>query len=101
MGKRTYGYPQSTRHVLAAFCSVVSCQPSSEAIVKTCGSRFLGSFRLGVLTGSFDEFAVDESRSGTDQGDKVGAFTARQRSCADSMSLNAIASPAAHEPRAR
>src|ERR1022692_1378163 len=27
-----------------------------------------------------------------------GAFTARQRSCADSMSLNAIARPAAREP---
>src|SRR5438477_2172586 len=27
-----------------------------------------------------------------------GALTARQRSCADSMSLNAIASPAAREP---
>jgi hypothetical protein len=27
-----------------------------------------------------------------------GALTARQRSCADSISLNAIASPAAREP---
>ena len=27
-----------------------------------------------------------------------GAFTARQRACADSMSLNAIARPAAREP---
>ena len=27
-----------------------------------------------------------------------GAFTARQRSCADSISLNAIARPAAREP---
>src|SRR5213082_739674 len=27
-----------------------------------------------------------------------GAFTARQRSCADSMSLNAMARPAAREP---
>lgn len=27
-----------------------------------------------------------------------GAFTARQRACADSISLNAIASPAAREP---
>ena len=43
------------------------------AIVKTCGSRFLGSFGLGVLfAGSFDEFAVDEGRSGADQGDEVG-----------------------------
>ena len=28
----------------------------------------------------------------------MGAFTARQRACADSISLNAIASPAAREP---
>jgi GAF domain-containing protein len=31
----------------------------------------LGSFRLGVLAGPFDEFAVDEGRSGADQGDEV------------------------------
>ena len=68
------------------------------AIVKTRGSSSLGGFRLGVLAGSFDEFAVDEGRSGADQGDEVGALTARQRSCADSMSLNAMASPAAREP---
>ena len=29
---------------------------------------------------------------------RCGALTARQRSCADSISLNAIASPAAREP---
>jgi hypothetical protein len=32
----------------------------------------LGSFGLGVLAGSFDEFAVDEGRSRADQGDEVG-----------------------------
>ena len=42
------------------------------AIVKTCGSRSLSGFRLGVLAGPFDEFAVDEGRSGADQGDEVG-----------------------------
>jgi hypothetical protein len=39
------------------------------------------------LAGSFGEPAVDEGRSGTDQGDEAGALTARQRSCADSISL--------------
>ena len=32
----------------------------------------LGGFGLGLLAGSFDEFAVDEGRSGADQGDEVG-----------------------------
>jgi hypothetical protein len=32
----------------------------------------LGGFGLCVLTGSFDEFSVDECRSGADQGDEVG-----------------------------
>ena len=51
---------------------VIGSRPRSGAIVKTCGSRSLSCFRLGVLAGSFDEFAVDEGRSGTDQGDEVG-----------------------------
>ena len=58
----------------------------------------LGGFRFGLLAGPLDELSVDESRSGADQGDEVGAFTQRQRSCADSMSLNAIARPEAREP---
>ena len=61
----------------------------------------LGCFRLGVLAGPFDEFPVDEGRPGTDQGDEMGAFTARQRSCAASMSLNAMARPAARDPGPR
>ena len=32
----------------------------------------LGSFGLGLLTGPLDELAVDEGRSGADQGDEVG-----------------------------
>jgi hypothetical protein len=32
----------------------------------------LGGFGLCVLTGPFDEFSVDECRSGADQGDEVG-----------------------------
>ena len=43
-----------------------------RAIVKTCGSRSLGGFGLGFLAGPFDELAVDEGRSGADQGDQVG-----------------------------
>ena len=43
------------------------------AIVKTCGSRSLSGFRLGVLAGPFDELAVDEGRSSADQGNEVGA----------------------------
>ena len=49
-----------------------SRQIEHRAIVKTCGSRSLGGFRLGVLAGPFDEFSVDEGRSGADQGDEVG-----------------------------
>ena len=32
----------------------------------------LGSFGLDLFTGPLDEFAVDEGRSGADQGDEVG-----------------------------
>ena len=32
----------------------------------------LGSFGLGFVIGPLDEFAVDEGRSGADQGDEVG-----------------------------
>jgi hypothetical protein len=39
-----------------------------------------------------------EDRSGADQGDEVGALTALQRVWAESMSLKAMASPAALEP---
>jgi hypothetical protein len=52
------------------------------------------------LVGSFDELAVLECRAGRDQRDEWGALTARHRVCADSMSLNAIAIPAALEPGA-
>jgi hypothetical protein len=59
----------------------------------------LGGFGLGLLAGSFDEFAVDEGRSVADQGDEVGCVDgAPAVSWADSMSLNAIASPAARDP---
>jgi len=44
----------------------------SGAIVKTCGSRSLGSFWRGVLCGPLDELAAGEGRSGADQGDEVG-----------------------------
>jgi hypothetical protein len=51
-----------------------------------------------VVVGSFDQFAVDKRAPARTSATRCGAFTARQRSCADSMSLNAIASPAAREP---
>jgi hypothetical protein len=40
----------------------------SGAIVKICGSRSLG----GLLSGSFDQDAVEECRSSSDQRDEVG-----------------------------
>jgi hypothetical protein len=48
---------------------------------------------LGLIIRLLGELAAGEGRSGADQGDQVGAFTARQRCCADSMSLNAMARP--------
>jgi hypothetical protein len=39
----------------------------------------LGGFWLGRFAGPFDEVAVDEGRSGADQGDKVG--------CVDGLAL--------------
>jgi hypothetical protein len=32
---------------------------------------------MGLIIRSFGELAVDEGRSGTDRGDRVGALTAR------------------------
>ena len=59
----------------------------------------LGGVFPAFLGGPLGEFSVDEGRAGADQGDEVGgALTARQRSCADSMSLTAMARPAAREP---
>ena len=55
----------------------------------------------GGFVGSFDELAGLERRAGADERDQVRALTARQRSWAASMSLNAIASPAAREPGPR
>jgi hypothetical protein len=53
---------------------------------------------LLILVVSFDQLAVDEGCTGPDERDEVGAFTMRQRCWADSMSLNAIATPAARFP---
>jgi hypothetical protein len=47
----------------------------SGAIVKTCGwvvSSGLLITSVLILFGSFDEFAVDEERASTDEGDQVG-----------------------------
>jgi hypothetical protein len=35
------------------------------------GEDLLGGFRLGALAGPFDEFAVDDGRTGTGQGGAV------------------------------
>jgi hypothetical protein len=39
----------------------------------------LRGFGLVLVVGAFEEFAVDEQGTGADQGDQVGALTARQR----------------------
>jgi len=52
--------------------SLARAHGPTGAIVKTCGSRSLGSFGLGLFTGPLDEFAAGEGRSGADQGDQVG-----------------------------
>lgn len=60
---------------------------------------------MWVLFRSFDELAAGERSPGSDQGDQFGCvdrplpeLTARHRICADSISLNTITSPSAHEP---
>ena len=62
----------------------------------------LGGFRLGrlggLVLGSFDELAVDEGRPGADERDQVRGVDHAQRRWADSMSLNAMARPAARDP---
>ena len=47
---------------------------------------------------AFDEQPAFKPGSGADKGDQVGGFTARQRAWAASISLKAMASPAALEP---
>jgi hypothetical protein len=45
----------------------------------------------GVPVGSFDEYAAFEVDSGTGEGTRWGAFTARHRCWADSTSLKTMA----------
>lgn len=40
-------------------------------MVNTCGEDLLGGFRLVVVVGSFEEFAVDEHSAGSDERDEV------------------------------
>ncbi len=69
------------------------------AIGKTCGSRSLGCLLgAGDRWFAFDEDAAFESCAARTNATRCGALTARQRCCADSISLNAIAIPAAREP---
>jgi hypothetical protein len=55
----------------------------------------LGGLEYGVV---FNELAAFEAGPGADERDEVGALTARQRSWAALISLNAVAIPAALEP---
>jgi hypothetical protein len=58
----------------------------------------LADLLLIRLVGSFDEDAVLEGRTRADQGDEVRCVDRAPAAWADSMSLNAIATPAAREP---
>jgi len=51
-----------------------------------------------LVVGSFDELPFSNRAPARTSGTRWGAMTARQRCCADSMSLNAMATPAAREP---
>ena len=82
-GCRIHAVPALRRRDLGLHYLV--CQKPPEYLRWRVGPR---AGRLGP----FGELAVDEGRSGRDQGEKGGAFRACQRSCADSMSLNAMAS---------
>ena len=46
--------------------------PPTEQLSRPVDQGLLRGFLFGVLARSFDEFAVDEGRSGADQGDEVG-----------------------------
>lgn len=65
---------------------------------RNCQDLWIGvSCGLSIASGiirSVDEFPVLEAGAGADEGEQVGAFTARRRVWADSVSLNAIATPA-------
>jgi hypothetical protein len=54
-----------------------------------------------VLIGSFDELAAFEVGPGADEGGEVRRVHGAPAVCADSMSLNAIARPAALTPLPR
>ena len=51
-----------------------------------------------LIVGSFDEDAFSNFAPALTSATRWAELTARQRCCADSMSLNAIAIPAAREP---
>jgi hypothetical protein len=89
---QTYGrsVPGSSR--------LLSIRRRGEQLSRPVDENLLSGFQLGAIAGPFDDFAADESRSGTDQGDEVRCVDRRQRSRADWMSLNVVASPAG--PRA-
>jgi hypothetical protein len=57
-----------------------------------------GGLLDGRVVGAFGEFAVLELLSGATSATRCGALMARQRDWAASISLNAMAIPAAREP---
>jgi hypothetical protein len=75
-------------------------QPADAgAIVKISAYKdSLCGFGLRLPAGPFDEFPLTKVTPARTNATRCGAFTARERSCAAWMSLNAIASPAARAP---
>ena len=66
-----------------------------EQSSRPANQDLLVGFFLSLPAGPLDEFAVGEGRARADHGNEVGAVTACQRSCAASMSLNAIGTASA------
>ena len=70
-----------------------------RVIVKTCGSACHDArASCPDSSGRSTSLPFSKVAPARTSATRCGAFTARQRRCADSMSLNAIAMPAAREP---
>ena len=71
----------------------------ARAIVKTCGSACHAACSSPPeLSGRSTSLPLSKWAPARTSATRCGAFTALQRFCADSMSLKAIATPAAREP---
>ena len=51
--------------------AIVDDVKRAELLSRPVDQDRLGGFGLGVLAGPFDQFSVDEGRSGADQGDEM------------------------------